>query len=73
MSEEPNFAILLRGYDRDAVDALVRRIGAAGDATTEERARLRDELRDPRLPRALRGYDPREVDRYLAEGASELS
>lgn|GEM_PF-4871208 len=73
MSSEPTFAILLRGYDRGAVDALVRRIATAGDASTEERARLRDELRDPRLPRAPRGYDSREVDRYLAEAASELS
>jgi DivIVA domain-containing protein len=73
MSDQPTFAILLRGYDRDAVDALVHRVGAAGDASAEKRARLRDELRDPRLPRALRGYDPREVDRYLAEAASELS
>ncbi len=73
MSDEPTFAITLRGYDRNAVDALVRRIAAAGDASTEERARLRDELRDPRLPMALRGYDPREVDLYLAEAASELN
>ena len=73
MSSEPTFPIFLRGYDRHAVDALVRRIAAAGSASAQERAQLRDELRDPRLPRAQRGYDSREVDRYLAEAASELS
>jgi hypothetical protein len=73
MSDKPTFAILLRGYDRDAVDALIRRIATAGDASTEERARLRDDLCDPRLPRAPRGYDSREVDLYFAEAASKLS
>ncbi|PWK52069.1 DivIVA domain-containing protein [Actinoplanes xinjiangensis] len=59
-----DFTIVLRGYDRQQVDALLGRASAAlaagGDAA--QRARARDALRAADFAVVLRGYDRAQVD-----------
>ncbi|MGI5176314.1 hypothetical protein ACQEVZ_08305 [Dactylosporangium sp. CA-152071] len=57
------FDVVLRGYDRRAVDALMRAVeAAAGD-----RDRIAAAVRAAgRLPVVLRGYSPVQVDAWLA-------
>jgi DivIVA domain-containing protein len=54
-SDDPKFLIVLRGYDRDEVDAFVAQI-AAGTAVEAR----------PSFSIRLRGYERRQVERYVA-------
>lgn len=57
------FAVVLRGYDRVAVDALV----AAIDAAAGDRERIDSVVAERGSPRVvLRGYDRAQVDAWLA-------
>lgn len=57
-----SFEVVLRGYDRGAVDALVQAVEAAGDQD-----RIVAAIKDAGpLPVVLRGYDPAQVDTWLA-------
>ncbi|GAA2616365.1 hypothetical protein GCM10010399_54100 [Dactylosporangium fulvum] len=62
----PDFRIVLRGYERGHVDALLRR---AGDALLpggeHDRPAVRASIDEARLPVAGRGYDREQVDRAL--------
>jgi hypothetical protein len=56
------FDVVLRGYDRRAVDALVTAVEAAGD-----RERIREVVNERgEPPVVLRGYDRGQVDAWLA-------
>jgi DivIVA domain-containing protein len=63
MSAVPEFDVSLRGYDRPAVDALVRAVeAAAGDP-----ARIAAAVKEAGSPLiVLRGYDRMQVDAWLA-------
>jgi hypothetical protein len=66
MPADPGFIVVLRGYDRAEVDAVIR---LAHDALASDDAGLRAEavtaLRDATFARRLRGYDSAMVDYYL--------
>jgi hypothetical protein len=67
------FSVVLRGYDRAAVDALVQRANdALGGTDAAVRAAVRTALRSPAIPVVLRGYDRHEVDAHLQRLASRL-
>lgn len=74
MVEEPQFRVVLRGYDRSPVDDLVEVVRvAAASADPEVRARTAEALRAVRLPVVLRGYDRTQVDAYLEQAAATLA
>ena len=56
MGAEPDFTIVLRGYDKDEVDAYVARV-AVGGAPAD----------GPRFTVRLRGYARHEVDAYVSD------
>ncbi len=59
--------MVLRGYDRFQVDALIQRAGEAVRSTDPAlRASVAAQLRDPKLSVVLRGYDRLEVNGVLA-------
>ncbi|MEV8515395.1 hypothetical protein [Dactylosporangium sp. NPDC051484] len=57
------FDVVLRGYDRLAVDSLVQAVDAAGDDQDQIDAAIR---KTGRLPVVLRGYHSAQVDAWLA-------
>ncbi|TDC61965.1 DivIVA domain-containing protein [Actinomadura sp. GC306] len=61
--------VVLRGYDRRQVDALLMRISRALNGGPPMSA---DEVRDTRFDVVLRGYDPRTVDELVSECIREL-
>jgi DivIVA domain-containing protein len=66
MTEAHEFHVVLRGYDRPQVDALLQRAGEAVQSTDPAlRASVAARLRDPKLSVVLRGYDRLEVDGVL--------
>jgi DivIVA domain-containing protein len=69
-----DFTVVLRGYDRDQVDALVRRASDAL-ASTDQRLRssAREALAEPTLLVGMRGYDRGQVDHYLGRLAQALA
>src|SRR4051794_40452384 len=74
MPFEVNFLVVLRGYDRAKVDAVVRRVDDALESDSPEvRASARDLLRDCAFPVNLRGYDRAQVDEYLRQATSRLT
>lgn len=67
------FSVVLRGYDRVEVDALIERAGGAIQSSESAlRAAVRDELRAARLTVRLRGYDRGQVDGVLRRYAEQL-
>jgi DivIVA domain-containing protein len=73
LSAAPEFLVVLRGYDRAQIDALV---GSALEALRapdrpDLRASFAQALREPLLVR-LRGYDRAQVDTYLSRLAATL-
>jgi DivIVA domain-containing protein len=68
------FTIVLRGYDIDQVNDLVRRANRMlGSADPAARAEMRHELRHPELRTRMRGYDRSQVDERLAALADHLT
>ena len=66
MQTPPEFTIGLRGYDRQQVEALVRRAGMAAESSDPRlRESTREELAEPTLLVRMRGYDRQQVDDYL--------
>jgi len=63
MTMAPNFTVVLRGYDREEVDALLARL-AAGEQVSPA------ELDPRRFTTVLRGYDRAQVAAVLARYAS---
>ncbi|NYE12114.1 DivIVA domain-containing protein [Actinomadura citrea] len=61
--------VVLRGYDRGQVDALLKRISQALNGGPPVSA---DEVRRARFTTVLRGYDHRAVDELLRECIREL-
>lgn len=63
-----------RGYDQRQVDHLLDRVERqlATGRIASTRLGTGADLRAVRLPRALRGYDAREVDAFLARASSTL-
>ncbi|NKZ04782.1 DivIVA domain-containing protein [Actinomadura latina] len=61
--------VVLRGYDRDQVDTLLKRVSQALDGGPPITA---DEVRETRFDVVLRGYDNRAVDELLRECIREL-
>ena len=60
------FTVVLRGYDRAQVDAVLERIRVALASTDPAaRAAVREELSRNAFQVRLRGYDRIEVDDYL--------
>jgi DivIVA domain-containing protein len=67
------FSVVLRGYDRLEVDALIARAGEAIQSSEPAlRAAVRDELRAARLTVRMRGYDRSQVDGVLRRYAEQL-
>lgn len=70
------FPVVLRGYERAQVDALVARIdGTLGRGNGKDSAApiTADEVRGTRFDVVLRGYDQRSVDEELQENIRELA
>lgn len=61
--------VVLRGYDRDQVDGLLKRISQALNGGPPMSA---DEVRGTRFDVVLRGYEPRAVDALVRECIMEL-
>ncbi|MFV2022405.1 DivIVA domain-containing protein [Micromonospora sp. LOL_023] len=74
-SAGPDFTIVLRGYDSDAVDGLVRtgRDALSLPPGDPRRVTAGGKIQDARFPIALRGYDRQQVDAFLDELAAELA
>ncbi|WP_017541345.1 DivIVA domain-containing protein [Nocardiopsis halophila] len=64
--EQPEFDVVMRGYDRGQVAVLVGRYLAGDAALTAE------ELRSPGLDVVLRGFDRSQVAAYLERAADRL-
>lgn len=74
MQTPPDFTIVLRGYQPEAVNTLVQQAAealASGEET--QRASVRAALLRRDLPVRFRGYDRAQVDHYLSEVAARLS
>jgi DivIVA domain-containing protein len=70
---ELGFAVVLRGYDRVAVDVLVARVADALESDDGAlRARVRSELDGIELSVSLRGYDRAQVDSFLRQAWAQL-
>lgn len=72
---DPDFTVVLRGYDPAAVDELVR---VSRDALSlppgdQRRVTAAGRIQGSRFPIALRGYDRWQVDAFLDEFAAELA
>jgi len=68
------FTIVLRGYDIDQVNDLIRRANRMlGSADPAARAGMQSELRHPDLRTRMRGYDRSQVDQRLATLADQLT
>jgi len=69
-----DFTIVLRGYDRPAVDDLVRRISEARASDSPSlRTEVGELVRTVTLPVVFRGYDRPQVDAYLRRAAQDLT
>lgn len=69
-----SFGFVLRGYDPDQVNDLIRRANQAlGSADPAHRGAVERELRQPTLAVVLRGYDRSQVEERLAVLADQLS
>jgi DivIVA domain-containing protein len=67
------FTVILGGYDRSAVDAVIARLEDVQIWTDRtKRTALRRELNDIQFPIRLRGYDRAEVNDYLGRMAAAL-
>lgn len=64
------FPVVLRGYDRTQVDALMRRVDTA--LKSDEPGLTADEVRGIRFTVVMRGYDQRAVDNALYEAMRAL-
>lgn len=68
------FNVVLRGYDIEGVDDLIRRANLAlALPDPAERTAVERQLRQPGIAIKFRGYDRSQVDRRLAELADQLS
>jgi DivIVA domain-containing protein len=69
----PQFPVVLRGYDRAAVDTAIAR-AAEGLAASNRALRhhIAGELRGSAFMVSLRGYDRAQVDAYLTQVIGEL-
>jgi hypothetical protein len=66
--------IVLRGYDIDQVDDLLRRANQLlGSPDPAARAEMQNELRHPGLKPRMRGYDRTQVEQRLATLADRLT
>ena len=68
------FAVVLRGYDPKAVNALAEQVGRAlesGSATA--RAEAAAAVRQAVFAVKFRGYERHEVDRFLQQAARDLA
>jgi hypothetical protein len=64
----------LRGYDMSAVEAFVQRVELAFVSTDPEvRAAALAYARGIEFPRRFRGYERRQIDRYVAQIVRDLS
>jgi DivIVA domain-containing protein len=71
---ESMFERALRGYDTNAVSALLAEVTPAlRSSDTQLRHRALDQLRQRRLPVAMRGYNKRQVEDYLEWVATQLT
>jgi len=60
------FTVVLRGYDRFAVDALVATVAAAlASKDPARRSAALQTIGEAQLPVVWRGYDRRDVDHFL--------
>jgi DivIVA domain-containing protein len=71
------FTTVLRGYDRDQVDALIRRAAEElasvnASARPTQNAALLAEMRRPSLAMRFRGYDREQVETHLRRLADHL-
>ncbi|TYK48308.1 DivIVA domain-containing protein [Actinomadura decatromicini] len=69
MRPSARLPVVLRGYDRDQVDGLLKRISQALNGGPPMDA---DEIRVTRFDVVLRGYEPRAVDELVRECIREL-
>jgi DivIVA domain-containing protein len=68
------FTIVLRGYDMDQVNDLIRRANRMlGSPDPAARGEMQGELRHPGLRTRMRGYDRSQVDQWLARLADQLT
>jgi len=68
------FTIVLRGYDIDQVNDLIRRANRVlGSPDPAARAEMQSELRHPDLRTRMRGYDRSQVDQRLATLGDQLT
>ncbi|WP_326552132.1 DivIVA domain-containing protein [Micromonospora sp. NBC_01813] len=72
---DPDFTVVLRGYDPAAVDELVRvsRDALSLSPGDQRRVTTAGRIQDTRFPIALRGYDRWQVDAFLDGLAAELA
>lgn len=73
MAIEADFTIVLRGYDRGQVDALLRQVDdalASTDLTVREAAA--EAVRGATFEMVMRGYDRDQVDQLLRRLPAEL-
>jgi DivIVA domain-containing protein len=74
MSPVVEFDVVLRGYDRAAVDDLVRRVIEALESDDPAvRASVRRELETSAISVRFRGYDRTQVDRFFRSIAPDLA
>jgi DivIVA domain-containing protein len=73
VNEKVDFTVVVRGYDRREVDAVVSRVDAAqGSSDPALRASVRAELSRVHFPVRLRGYDRMQVDDYVERSSVQL-
>ncbi|WFE30088.1 DivIVA domain-containing protein [Solwaraspora sp. WMMD791] len=72
---DPDFTVVLRGYDPAAVDEVIRmgRDALSSPPGDQRRVTAAGRIRDSRFPTALRGYDRWQVDEFLDGLAAELA
>jgi hypothetical protein len=69
-----DFTIVLRGYDINQVNGLIRRANRLlGSPDPAARAEMQSELRHPDLRTRMRGYDRSQVDQRLVTLADQLN
>ncbi|MGI5150834.1 hypothetical protein ACQEVC_31505 [Plantactinospora sp. CA-294935] len=74
MTQDPDFTVTLRGYDRDEVHELIRRGNdALASGSPANRAAAAQQLRRPVLTVRLRGYDRAQVEGYLGQLVTRLT
>lgn len=71
---ESMFERALRGYDTNAVSALLAEVSpAVRSPDAQVRHRALDQLRQKQLPVAMRGYNKRQVEDYLEWLTAQLT